>query len=145
MIGKSWMTVSKHNLLLVAGAVWAFAGSMLIAKGVAYIVEHSNWLYLQLGAATLFGVAFFLLLFTRISSKHISRISTMEVSRPTVFAFFSLRSYAMMGGMITLGVTLRNLSFVNKAGLFTFYISMGVPLLLSAFRFWRAWINRQKA
>lgn len=136
--------VPKRYLLLVAAAVWAFAGCMLLFKGLSYLLGHSDMLALRLAGAVVFGVAFFGLMFMRISLKHINRIRAIEVVRPCIFSFFNFTSYLMMGGMITLGIALRHLNFINKDYLFTFYIGMGIPLLLSSMRFLWAWVRYHK-
>ena len=53
------------------------------------------------------GLAFFRILFLRISSKHIRRITTLEILRPCVFSFFDIKSYLMMALMITMGAIAR--------------------------------------
>lgn len=136
--------VPKRYLLLVAAVVWTFAGGMLFTKGFSYLMAHSDMLWLRLVVGIIFGVAFFWLLFMRISLKHINRIKSIDVVRPCIFSFFDFKSYLMMGVMISMGVALRHLNFINKTYLFNFYVAMGVPLLLSAARFYWAWIRYHK-
>lgn len=136
--------VPKRYLLLVAAAVWAFAGAMLLGKGVGYLWAHPDMLLLRLAGGVLLGVAFFWLLFMRISLRHINRIKSIDVVRPCIFSFFDFKGYLMMGGMIALGIALRHLDFINKTYLFSFYVTMGVPLLLSAVRFLWAWVRYHK-
>ena len=133
--------VPKRYLLLVAAVVWTFAGGMLFTKGLTYLLAHPDMLWLRLVAGSIFGVAFFWLLFMRISLKHINRIRSIDVVRPCIFSFFDFKSYLMMGGMISMGIALRHLNFINKTYLFNFYVAMGVPLLLSAARFYWAWVR----
>lgn len=137
---ESWkLNVSRRSLLLIAGFVWLLASGILISKGTLWVlIETSDQLCRVLGAVV-FGMLFYRLLFTRISRKHIQRIITLEQDHPFFLSFFNARGYLMMGGMITLGMVLRNLDFVNKDLLYTFYIGMGIPLLFSAFRFYGAW------
>ncbi|TCN72279.1 hypothetical protein [Acetobacteroides hydrogenigenes] len=133
--------VPKRYLLLVAAVVWTFAGGMLLGKGASYLMAHSDMLLLRLIVGVIFGVAFFWLLFMRISLKHINRIRSIDVVRPCIFSFFDFKSYLMMGGMVSMGIALRHLNFINKTYLFNFYVAMGVPLLLSAVRFLWAWVR----
>ncbi|WP_320054706.1 hypothetical protein [uncultured Acetobacteroides sp.] len=133
--------IPKRYLLLVAALVWSFAGGMLLAKGLTYLLAHPDMLLVRLVAGALAGVAFFWLLFMRISLKHINRIKSIDVVRPCIFSFFDVKGYLMMGGMISMGIALRHLNFINKAYLFNFYVAMGIPLLLSAVRFVWAWVR----
>lgn len=137
---KSWkLNVSRRNLLLIAGFVWAVASGILISKGTVWVLIETNHQVCRMVTAVVFGILFYRLLFNRISGRHINRIMTLERDNPFFLSFFNARGYLMMGGMITLGMVLRNLDFVNKDLLYTFYIGMGIPLLFSAFRFYNAW------
>jgi len=133
------LNVSRRNLLLIAGFVWLLASGILISKGTLWVLIETNDQLCRVLGAVVFGMLFYRLLFTRISRKHIHRIITLEQENPFFLSFFNARGYLMMGGMITLGVLLRNMDFVNKDLLYTFYIGMGIPLLFSAFRFYGAW------
>jgi hypothetical protein len=131
--------VPKRWLLLVAAIVWTFAGSMLLMKGLGYTIRFSDLLAIRYIIAGIAGLLFFQLLFSKISLKHINRIRTLDIVKPCIFSFFNFRSYILMGGMITMGIMLRHFSFINKNLLYTFYVAMGIPLLMSAIRFYIAW------
>jgi hypothetical protein len=136
--------VSKNTLLLIAAVVWTLAGTMLFVRGAIYLVKNSDYLVVRFAIALVFGFAFFRVLFLKISQKHIHRIKIMETERPWALSFFNIRSYLIMALMITMGITLRKSSFVNKDILYTFYVGMGMPLLISAGRFYVSWIIGRK-
>jgi len=128
--------VSKHYLFLIAALVWTFAGVMLLFRGFTfYVGTPENWV-LKLIISILSGLLFYQLLFTRITKKHVARIQDMEVQKPVIFSFFNFRSYLMMFSMITLGVSLRLSGLVLPEYLALMYITMGIPLLLSSYRFY---------
>jgi hypothetical protein len=133
--------VSKRYLLLVAALVWTFAGGMLLFRGYALNNPLPAWWGLKLAACLVAGLLFFKLLFNRISTKHVLRIRNLTAERPVVFSFFNLRSYLMMFSMITLGVTLRKSGAVAPEYLSFLYITMGIPLLMSSFRFYNSFLN----
>ncbi len=134
--------VQRPFLLLVAALVWTFAGAMLLFRGFALNeVQPVYWL-IKLGISAVSGLLFYAFLFTRISKKHVLRIQTMEKEKPTVFAFFNLRSYLMMFSMITLGITLRKTGLVSPEHLSLVYITMGIPLLMSSFRFYYTFFQK---
>lgn len=145
MMGRLKPGVPKRYLLLMAAVVWAFAGGMLLGKGIGYLAAHANMLMLRIAGGAVVGVLFFFILFMKISLKHINRIRSIDVVRPCIFSFFDFKGYVMMGMMISMGVLLRHLSIINKNHLFTFYVAMGVPLLLSALRFLWAWVRYSDA
>lgn len=128
--------VSKHYLFLVAALVWTFAGGMLLIRGFAFNETLPSHRIVGLTAGVISGLLFFRLLFNRISAKHVLRIKNLPVSRPCLFSFFNLRSYLMMFSMITLGVILRKSGAISPDYLTLMYITMGIPLLMSSFRFY---------
>jgi hypothetical protein len=132
-------SVSKRSLFLVAGCAWTMAGGILISRALLELwsINHYIWTEILIGIAL--GTIFYLALFARISKKHITRITLITLDNPCFFSFFNLRSYVMMTIMITTGILLRKLDLINHDILYTFYLTMGVPLLASAFRFFARW------
>lgn len=133
--------VSKHYLLLVAALVWTFAGGMLLLRG--FTINNplpSHW-KLELLWCSIAGLLFFRLLFNRISAKHMLRIKNLPNERPVIFSFFNLKSYLMMFSMISLGITLRITGVVSPEYLSLMYVTMGIPLLMSSFRFYSAFFK----
>jgi hypothetical protein len=128
--------IPKRYLLFVAALVWTFAGGMLFFRGFPVLVDYPHLLWLKIVISIIFGLIFYAVLFDRISSKHTQRILKMEIGRPCLFSFFNFKSYLMMALMITMGVTLRKTGIVPLQYLSAFYVTMGVPLSLSAIRFY---------
>ena len=137
--------VPKRALLLVAGLAWTLAGSMLLGRGSAWLLANGDRLVQRYAIALSGGVAFFFLLFSRISRRHVRRIRALEAARPSVFAFFDRRSYAMAAAMMAGGVLLRSSRLIEPSLLYTFYVCMGTPLLLSALRFYRSFASAEQA
>lgn len=133
--------VSKHYLLLVAALVWTFAGGMLLFRGFTFNETLPHRWFTELIAGIIAGLLFFRLLFNRISSKHVFRIQNLTIEHPCLFSFFDFRSYLMMFSMITLGIVLRKSGFVSPEFLALMYITMGIPLLMSSFRFYQTFFN----
>jgi len=134
-------SVSKHNLLFIAGLAWLIAGCILVGRGLSYLVEHGQYLGWRLTGGLIVGMIFYVLLFAKISRKHIKRIHGLNIPYPCAFSFFNLRGYLMMAIMITGGIMLRRFDVINKEWLYNFYITMGVPLLVSATRFFYFWTS----
>ena len=135
--------VSKRTLLLIAGCVWTMAGGILISRGLIKLITSNHFLLLEFLFGFLFGIVFYLLLFARISAKHINRINMIKIEDPCLFSFFNLRSYFMMAIMITGGITLRKLNVINPDILYSFFLAMGLPLIISAFRFFKSWFKNK--
>ena len=128
--------VPKTYLLFIAALVWTFAGGMLLYRGFTFNKTLPlHWLT-ELITETVAGLLFFMLLFARISAKHVLRIQNLPIEKPCLFSFFSLKSYLMMAVMITSGITLRKSGLVSPEYLSMIYVTMGIPLLMSSFRFY---------
>ena len=133
--------VKKRTLLYVAGCAWCIAGGMLITRALLALISIRHFLFLEIIIGLIAGACFYIFMFTRISKKHITRISLIKVDFPCFFSFFNFRSYILMSVMITAGITLRKSNIIDPEYLYTFYLAMGIPLLLSAFRFFKAGIK----
>ena len=137
------LKVSKRILLFEAAVVWTFAGLMLLFRGTSMLEESSGFSWLKILACLSGGLLFFIIVFARISRKHVNRIKTLLGDRHLFFEFFNLKSYIMMAGMITMGVLLRKTLIVPMSSLSLVYITMGIPLLFSSFRFYQNWFKYQ--
>ena len=126
----------KRYLLFFAAFVWTFAGGMLIYKGILLSIEDPESLGLKIPLGIVGGGVFYWLLFSRISRKHSKRIVNLKMEKPCLFSFFNIRSYILMGIMITSGVLLRKFGIIPHQYLVVVYFTMGIPLFLSSFRFY---------
>lgn len=133
--------IQRSYLLLVAAIVWTFAGSMLIWRGFTLNQDVPAYWWVEVALSILSGLVFFQLLFNRISKKHVQRIQSMQEEKPSVFAFFNLKSYLMMFAMIAMGMTLRKTAIVSAEYLAVMYITMGIPLLMSSVRFYSSFLQ----
>lgn len=130
--------IPRRHLLLIAAAVWFFAGGFLLFRGIRMLPE-TNYLWLKIPIAVVAGLLFFHLLFLHLSLKHITRIRSLEILRPCIFSFFDWKSYLLMAIMITSGILVRKSGLIGQEWTYLFFITMSTPLLLSAVRFMRAW------
>ena len=137
--------VQKRTLLLIAGCAWSIAGGILISRSLIHLIGVNHLLAMELGIGIVFGSFFYLLLFARISKKHITRINLIEIDNPCFFSFFNFRSYLLMAIMISGGITLRLSGLVNQEIIYTFFLCMGIPLLVSAWRFFFSYAKNKKS
>ena len=128
--------VPKTWLLFIAALVWTIAGGMLLFRGYLYSLAKPGHLFLRTGAWVLGGLAFYAVMFDKISKKHVTRISNLKIEKPCAFSFFNMRSYLLMTIMITAGITLRKSGVMAPQNLALIYVTMGIPLLMSSFRFY---------
>ncbi|NDP19539.1 MAG: hypothetical protein GZ091_00445 [Paludibacter sp.] len=137
--------ISKRYLLFVAAIMWTFAGGMLLVRGCSFLLVNNYFLSLKAIVSLLAGFVFYFALFSGVSSKHINRIVSLTVEKPCFFSFFGWKSYFMMFIMISFGITLRKSGFIPLEYLSFFYITMGIPLFLSALRFYFYGFNFKNA
>jgi hypothetical protein len=135
--------VSKRTLLLIAGFAWTIAGGILILRSLAYLIGVNHHLVPEIITGIVFGIIFYLLLFARISKKHINRITLIKVDNPCFFSFFNFRSYLLMAIMISGGIMLRLSGLINPDFIYTFFLTMGIPLLVSAYRFFYSFVKNK--
>ena len=128
--------VPRTWLLFIAAVVWTIAGGILLLRGYLYSTVKPEHLFLRTAACVLGGLVFYALMFDKISKKHVSRISNLRLEKPCAFSFFNLRSYMLMTIMITAGITLRKSGVMAPQNLALIYVTMGIPLLMSSFRFY---------
>ncbi len=127
--------VSHRVLLFIATAVWAMAGIMLMMRGWSGITGTGIEFIVKIIGAYIAGLAFYLVMFKRISNKNVSRIFYNPKPKLPFYSFFNAKGYIMMTVMISLGVTVRKTELVPFEYLALFYITMGTPLFLSAFKY----------
>jgi len=137
--------IPKRYLIFFAAVLWSFAGGMLLYRGISMIAPDLELLWMKIAGSIIAGLIFFVSIFSNISLKHILRIVNLQPERPFIFSVFNLRSYFLMVIMICLGITLRMTEVIPLKYLSFFYIAMGIPLFLSAFRFYYFGIFYQKA
>ncbi len=128
--------VPKRIMLFIAASIWSFAGIKLILIGSTLFNETKDLLGLKVGGSIICGILFYALMFSKISAKHVKRIYHLHSERPFILYFFNLKSYILMTVMMTSGILSRKYHLVPYDYLAITYLTMGIPLLLSSFRFY---------
>ena len=133
--------VSRRFLLIIAALVWSLAGGMLLFRGISLSDNIKSSFWLKIIISLTCGGLFYLLLFSKISIGHVRRIINLKNDNHSLFSVFNLRSYILMFIMIASGIMLRRSGIIMPEYLSLVYITMGIPLLASAFRFYYLGIN----
>jgi hypothetical protein len=132
--------VTNHLLLFLAGFVWIFVGLTLLFLAFSWLsyASHVNVLLF-----TIYGVILALLVhhlgFLKIADKNLQRILLMN-KKSCLFAFIPWKSYLIIAVMIAMGAILRH-STMPKQYLAVLYIGIGLALILSSVRYFRAFIQ----
>lgn len=133
--------VSKRTLLFIAAFVWTFAGGMLLFKGISLFVVYQEMFILRVVLGIIGGFLFYVFIISKISQKHIDRIRTNEKDKSFVLSFFDLKSYFLMFIMISMGILIRKSGIISPVYFSVFYITMGIPLLISSILFYKFALN----
>jgi len=136
--------IPKRYLLFVAAFMWTFAGGMLLYRGFSSLKLNTSLKLLEELVSIIFGIIFYVFMFSRISLKHINRILNINIDRPCFFSFFNWHSYFLMSIMISSGIILRITGIVPITYLAYFYIAMGTPLFISSLRFYYSGLKNLK-
>ncbi len=131
------MTPRKKTLIITAGVIWMCVGCGLIIFASRWVIEFEkdyNWVFASLGV--LLGIVVYYFGFTKIVDKNLSRISKLH-DHPNVFTFMPIKSYFLIILMISMGHVIRN-SSLPRHYLAVVYICMGLALLISSFRYFKA-------
>ncbi len=133
------LKVKKKILLLIAGFVWLAAGINILRIGIASLIsvlgEQDRLQSVGVLLLSVVILAGFLFMFCRIVSKHSERILNYEEEKKSVFCFFDVKGYLMMGFMMALGLTLRHSNRIPVFFFAFFYTGLGTALLISGLRF----------
>lgn len=135
--------IARRYLYIVAALVWTLAGSMLLFRGVLLFIADGYLMWLRVFISITGGILFYRLLFSALSRKHTLRIAGIQLEKPCLFSFFSIKSYILMTLMITAGISLRKSGIVPPVYLSVMYVTMGIPLFISSFRFYYAFALNQ--
>jgi len=135
---------SKRGLLVISGAMWGTAGTILLARGYLFLPDTTGD-HIVLGNLALFlGILFFRFVFSSLTERNIGRIEALSIARPCLFSFQTWKGHGVMAAMITAGVAVRMSGFIAPAGLGTIYIAMSIPLIVSSFKFLQAGFRYQQ-
>lgn len=128
--------LSQKGLFIFAAIVWFISGVMLIKKGFQYLPAETSMQNIKITLAFAAGLLFYYFVFTRIMVKYTGHILSMSPQQKHPFyKVFRMRFYIMITFMISTGVITRKLGLVPVEYLALFYLTMGTPLLISAFKF----------
>lgn len=136
-----YICVSKKVLFLIAGVIWSFAGFRVLTIGIGDVqISSHNWILAILAAAVIFYL-FFNFIFSKMHNKHAKRIINSTLNKHCPFSFFDLKSYLIMGFMITFGITIRAIGILNPFYIGTFYMGLGLALFMAGVLFLRSFIK----
>jgi len=131
--------VRRTTLVLSAAVVWTLVGLFLAARAALWFRSSTRpvlWLILLALAAGFIKGHF---IFSKLARRNIRRIGELSPHKEKIciFAFQALQSYAIVLGMIILGILLRH-SSLSRQILAVIYLAIGAALVYASASYWRA-------
>lgn len=139
--------LNKRTLLMLAAIVWIMAGTMVFKLGFEVIIKEQKYAIISITVATIVFYIFFNFIFKKMVKKHRDRIFNKAKEKLCAFSFFDVKSYLIMAFMMTLGISIRSMEFINPIYWSPVYVGIGSALFLAGllfFKEWLTWNNIQK-
>lgn len=121
-------SVTKKDLLIMAGILWIFAGSMVMKIGIeSYFRLNIRALYYT---PIIIGVflLFYFEVFSKLVNKNFKRIGRLKDEERKIYSFMDKKSYLIMAIMMTSGILIRRELHLPMIFFFTFYTGLGAAL-----------------
>ncbi|MBT3236940.1 MAG: hypothetical protein HN353_13375 [Bdellovibrionales bacterium] len=135
------LKVSQTILILTSGIIWTCIGILLISIASRWFHLLTNLqLITSLSLGVIIGTLFATFGLSRLAKKNITRISNFP-EKASIFAFQRGKTYFLILLMISLGMFMRNTSYVPKFVLTPIYLSMGLGLLIASFYYYKQIIS----
>lgn len=137
---KQKLSIPNKYLILIAGVVWMFAGTMVIKTGAPLFISQGSYFFSVLLAASVFSI-FYIFIFSKLVEKHTTRISKDNRKKMFVMEFFDKKSYLIMMVMVLGGITVRKLGLLPAFVIGFFYVGIGLALFSCGMKFVYEFMN----
>jgi hypothetical protein len=129
-------SVTKPWLLLAAGLVWSMVGAMLCGLAAGWLSGSTPaWSVTAWAAGLLASLVIYRLGFVKIAHHNRDRIQSLT-ARTCLFAFYPVKSYLLVAGMMAGGIFLRSTA-IPKPYLAVLYLAIGAALFISSLHYYR--------
>ena len=128
------LSIPNKYLILIAGVVWMFAGTMVVKTGAPVFINQGSYIFSILLATSVFSI-FYFFIFSKLVEKHTIRISKDNRKKMFVMEFFDKKSYLIMAVMVLGGITIRKFSLLPAFDIGFFYVGIGLALFSCGMKF----------
>ena len=130
---KEMFTIPKNYLVLIAGILWIFAGTMVFKIGTPILFAMKSSIAFILSLVIFF--IFYWIIFRNLVFKHVERIRDTMDETGYIWQFFDLKSYIIMFVMMTGGTIVRKLNLAPDYVIGPLYSGIGLALFSCGTRF----------
>jgi hypothetical protein len=138
------LSLSKKWLLLIFGAGWFFASSILMRSGTFYMFDYSHHILFNLAIGFLVGLIFFAFLFYKIVRSNVNRILKSENEKIGVLFYIGFKDSIIVAVLISFGLVLYKFHYIDMMNLHVFYICMGTAIFFASLKFFYSLIFYKK-
>lgn len=131
--------IAKRNLFLVSGIAWFAASFFLLSKAIYNLMSDDNIFLGEVTLSIVFGILFFQIIFKRLITMHISRISNIQNDTPHILSFMDIKGYILLIVMTGLTFTIEYDELIDLNYLFIFQLTMSIPLFLCSLFFFKSY------
>lgn len=136
---KSIPRVTRNDLLFVAGIAWLGTSGFLVFQGLSHLFTFKTTFFYKFLASVIIGITSYYLLFRKIIVIYINRIQKMNSENPNILAFMGPRGYLVLVIMSIISFGIQIYKWIDLDYLFTFQLTMSIPVFLSAVLFFKTW------
>ena len=135
--------VHKKYLLIVSGLMWSGVGIFLDSLAFRWILNYNyQIIYIMLGLILGFSIHHFG--FSMVARNNIKRIILKTNSKACLVSFQKWSGYGIIVIMMSLGMFMRNTTFIPKNYLAILYLGIGSGLFFSSIKYYKSYFNDLK-
>ena len=138
----SIVVIPKNRLMLLASVVWCIAGAMVCKIGLPLLWQLGMIHLVLYPLALIVFLIFYFFVFTRLVSKHTTRIREIPEPQLPFWQFFDASSYIVMAIMMIGGMWLRLSHVVPNWTIAFFYSGLGIALFSCGTRFLAVFLRK---
>lgn len=122
--------MKTKSLAFIAGLIWLVAGFNVCRIGVESWMSHGTTSVVMV-VGCLATLIVFSTMFVKMLFKNVRRIRSIEVAKRRAWHIMPVKSYLIMAFMITFGALLRSCQAIPRSFIASFYVGLGLALMLA--------------
>lgn len=122
--------MKTKSLAFIAGIIWLIAGFNVCRIGVV------SWMSLDtispfMIIGSIISLILFSIMFVKMLFKNVKRIRKIDIRKRNMWDVMPVKSYVIMIFMITFGILLRRCPLVPPSFIASFYVGLGMALMVA--------------
>lgn len=132
--------VHKKYLLIISGLMWSGVGIFLDSLAFRWIFDYNfNYKIIYFLLGFLLGFLIHRFGFSLVANNNIQRIIIKAKTKVCLFSFQKWSGYAIIVFMMSLGMFMRNTTFIPRNLLSILYLGIGSALFFSSIKYYKSY------